>query len=172
MKLKTTILALSLIASTFMVSCDKDDETPNQSDIVGLWTYVSHTMDLNINGKDIVTYLIEDLQMEAAEAEIYKNLILGMLGEEQFQGTTIRFNANGTFESTEPDGSKETGTYELLDNGRKVVTTSSDGVRELDVKTLTNNQLVLAFSETDQIDFDEDGTDDVLVMDMTMTFSK
>ncbi len=172
MKLKIFIMAFSLVACTFFVGCNSDDETPNQAEIVGFWTYVSHTMDLNINGKDIVTFLIEDMQMQPAQAEIYKNVVLGMLGEDQFQGTTVRFNANGTFESTEPDGSKETGTYELLDNGRRLVTTSSEGVTEFDVKTLTNNQLVIAFSETEDIDFDDDGTADVLQMDLTMTFSK
>lgn len=173
MKLERLILVFMLAISAFMVSCNSDDDTPNQSAIVGLWTYDSYSMDVKVNGKDMITYLIEDMQMDPSLAEIYKNVLAGSFAsDEEFQGSTIRFNANGTFESTDPDGSKESGTYELKDNGKTLVTTSSDGVTEFEVKTLNNSQMVLAYSETSEEDLNDDGINDVLLVDLIMTFRK
>ncbi|CAN5338355.1 hypothetical protein BH23BAC1_BH23BAC1_07110 [soil metagenome] len=64
-------------------------------------------------------------QQEAQELEAF--FIASFLSGDDFQNTTLIFNADGTFVIRENGTEVDTGTYSLQDNDTKLVLTSTDG---------------------------------------------
>jgi len=172
-KLIKNYLLLLTITSVVLFSCsDDDDEGPGDisGSLIGEWSATSAELsEFTVNGQDFQAFLIS-IGVPSSEIDATEDLFeQEILSEFQFD---ITFNEGGTYLLEDMEGS-ETGTWELISNNTKVLLNkgTQDEV-ELDISELTDSKLVLTESGTDSVDIDDDGTDEVLSIAISLTFTK
>jgi hypothetical protein len=156
---------LLLLVSVFILtSCEKDEES-KEDQLIGKWNITSVETVITINGKDIIDYFMEDLGLSQSEAEEFAEwFTFDITG-------TIEIKSDGTYE-TVFDGETDSGTWELVDNTLTLDKGTNDEV-EVEIISITSSKLVFEMVESDNSeDFDEDGTNDTLVMKMKYNCSK
>jgi hypothetical protein len=156
---------LLLLVSVFILtSCEKDEES-KEDQLIGKWNITSVETVITINGKDIIDYFMEDLGLSQSEAEEFAEwFTFDITG-------TIEIKSDGTYE-TVFDGETDSGTWELVDNTLTLDKGTNDEV-EVEIISITSSKLVFEMVESDNSeDFDEDGTNDNLVMKMKYNCSK
>ncbi|WP_425392081.1 lipocalin family protein [Ekhidna sp.] len=175
--MKTTIksLFLSLLAATLLVftSCSDDDGVSGDTSaqIIGKWTSGSVVIDdISVNGEDLASYfqglgLPQEFidQFQASLAEGFEDGFL----------IDIEFKADGTYTSTDEDGT-DSGTWELTNNETKLLLDkNTEDEIEVDIVSLTDSRFVGTFSEVDNSeDLDDDGVNDELSISVTITLNK
>jgi hypothetical protein len=145
-------------------SCSKDDEI-NADDIIGEWTISSSSMNMTIDGVDVIQYLKAEFELTQDEAEeMYTTYFYY-----EITGT-CEFKNDGTYTSNIED-EIDNGTWEI--NGSKL-TMDKDAEDEMimDINTLTSSKLVVSSTETDSQDINQDNTDETMVSKMQITFTK
>ncbi len=164
--------SLLLIVSVMLVfiSCDESDDEPTNAELIaGVWEYDTSSVSIKINDVDIIEYLIDLLELTEEEAEEFAELYGA--GFDVFATGTWTLNADGTFE-VEIDDETSTGTWSLSADG-KTLSITEDGVTEtIEVKTLTENKLEFYMDESLEEDFDEDGTDDTIDIEVSLTLKR
>jgi len=156
----------------FLASCGKDDDGPAVSPIVGTWNFSDSEISILVDNKSISQFLIAngvDPVEAALKESFYKVLLENAL---DLPGTSFVFNADGTYSALENGVVQESGTYQLNSNNTKLTITSSEGPQELDVEELTNNRLILSFSEEEMEDFNQDGTLNTIAIDILLELIK
>jgi hypothetical protein len=152
-----------------LTGCNKDEEDEiTTSNIIGKWTISAVTFDIKIGEVSLIDYLIDQLGLTEEEADLYRSLIDSELDSE-FEGT-IEFKSNQTF-NIDIGGESDTGTWELSsDNKTLILDEGTEDETIAEVKILTSTQLHLVFTTNEYLDFDEDGTEDVMsvVVDMQL----
>lgn len=169
-KYNLVVLSCLLILSIFsFTSCSDGDEDPAISTIVGTWNYNAIDLNIRVNNKPFTTFLIENEGFTAAEAAgaeaFYKALVAESI---DFNSAVFLFNADGTYTVTATDY-QESGTYRLTNGNSKLILKSAQDEMEYDVEELTNNRLKLSFTETGQEDISNDGINENLELDVTLT---
>ncbi len=166
------IIPLSL---AFMISCSEDDDDGgdigSRSDLIGTWTVDGVTFEFTIDGVDIITWLVDNLGLSTEDADEFRGIFEAAF-EEGFISGTITFDDDGTYQST-IGGEADSGDWEL--NGSTLTIQSSapgDSPTNIEITTLTSSSAVLSFSETEEEDFDDDGTREELAITIEMTLSK
>ncbi|WP_373522916.1 lipocalin-like domain-containing protein [Aquiflexum sp.] len=155
----------------FLSSCGKDDDGPAGSPIVGTWTYNAANLTITVNNQPLTTFLVSTGEYTAAEAAAFEAFIKTTILNETDLSGSITFNADGTYRAV--DGSDvETGTYTLTNNDTRLSLTSDGDTQIVEVKELTNNRMVLKFSEEEPVDIDDDGVDENVKFDFEFNFVK
>jgi hypothetical protein len=170
---RAAFLLFAVLSTSLFYACSSsDDDGPSLATIVGFWSYDSHEIEARVNDKDFVTFLIEELGMNEVQAQFYQSLLIASyVSTEDLQSTTLEFNEDGTYEVS--DGTDtETGTYELKDNSSILLMHSEDSMLEFHVEELSQNRLSLAFSEEEQIDLTEDGTEEAVHLLISLKLKK
>ena len=159
----TNLLFLVLMIFAFS-SCSKDDEI-NADDIIGEWTISSSSMNMTIDGVDVIQFLKNEFELTQAEAEeMYNDYFFY-----EITGT-CEFKNDGTYNSN-IEGEIDNGTWEI--NGNKLTMDKDDPDEMImDINTLTSSKLVVTSTETDVQDIDQDDTDETMVSKMQITFTK
>lgn len=162
-------MALSLLVLLF--SCGEKDE-PQVSPIVGIWNYSSYRLDMSINGQPLVQFLqaIGASQQEAQEAA--KEIKDEFFSDEDFEGTELQFDADGTYEIRIDGINDESGTYQLLENNTILRLTSEDDETDFKVEQLTNNRLTIIFEEEESDDFFGIGLPVLVKLELELSFVK
>lgn len=164
---RNTLLILMGLVVLTITSCEKDsDGDTKANEIIGVWTISSSTFEGTINGVDIVQYFMDAFGVSQAVAESFTADFY-----EEITGTA-NFKADGTYTMT-TNGSTDNGSYKLSADGKKL-TLDEGTVDELiiDVATLTSSKMEFSFTETEVSDMDEDGTDDTLIMTISLVLTK
>ena len=177
------LLAVAISTLTFVACSEDDDEGPEGTagDLIGTWTGGSATLNsFTINGEDISDFFAELIQaliesgFSEAEAEAFAMEFEDALSSgftEPFEGS-ITFNEDGTYTSTDAEGS-DSGTWELTNNDQAILF-DKGSVDELEVAivSLTDTRFegLVEFSETE--DIDEDGTADTIAVSVTIVFTR
>jgi hypothetical protein len=171
-KLKFLFILFISASMAFLSSCGKDDDGPAGSAIVGTWTYNSVDLNITVNNQPFSTFLVSTGEFSGPEAAAYEAFFKALiLDEVDLAGSSATFNADGTCRFVD-GGNTETGTY-VLSNNNTVLSVTIDGDTQVfEVKELTNNRLVLSFSEEELVDIDEDGVDDSLKIAFEFTLIK
>jgi hypothetical protein len=168
-KLKLLKLNMLILASAIFLitSCKKDEDSGgNNNELVGKWTVTSSSFQITIDGLDFVDYLIEMLGLTEEQAQD----IASGFESEDLSGT-IEFKSDGTYEAVSDSGT-ETGTWELNGNTLTMDKGTIDETN-LTVSTLTSSKLVIEYNESDNsTDWDLDGTNDTMTMEMRVEASK
>lgn len=167
--INATAVLLMVSGMLFFVSCDADDEPDAGVPIVGTWSYESADIIIEINGQDILDYLVEVFEMSEEDATAMKESFEETMNE--FEGMSWKFESNKTFTATSPEGD-ETGTWSLNEDHSKLTLVSDDETTVIDVKSLTSSKMELFFAEEFTQDMDEDGEDEVFHLDMTLVLKK
>jgi major membrane immunogen (membrane-anchored lipoprotein) len=174
-KIKNIAMIAMLFTATLLTSCGSsdDDAKPANAELIGTWTYKDAKIDVKINNKTIKDYFVEALGISAIQATVIEALLLEELEDGELKGSTVTFNADGSYSSKSGDGTVTTGTYTINDAKTKVTVIESGETTTFDVKELSSNQLTIGYTEEDNSeDFDDDGTNDTLVASLEVTFSK
>lgn len=166
---QVSLAVLLLLTSTFM-SCNNDDDDPKASnDLIGTWTVESSSIEMIIGDKSITEFLMEMLSISQAEAELFADLYLEDYGD--FDGT-ITFKDDNTYVADFGDG-VDTGTWKLSADG-KTLTLDQGTADETDVQviTLSSVKLEIEISESSMEDIDDDGIDDEVSVNISLTLKK
>lgn len=124
-------------------SCKNDDDTVNQSDIVGVWSVNSLFVDISIDGKSIDEFFETEFEQNFFE-EFFTAAF-----QEQFRDVTIEFKADNTFVSTQ-DGQETSGKWALNTEGDKMILNQgSADEQEYDIVVATQSQLSLKLGHSE-----------------------
>ena len=180
MKTFTIKTALFLLVTfSLFTSCTKDDDPGGEvvSDIIGTWTIDGSTVDITVDGVDLIAALMEALEITQTEAELFASFFTAGYGGDV--SGTITFKSDNTYTATFPPDDQETGKWKVSSDGKTLTmnTKKDDGTYYdddvLTIKTLTSTTMVLLVpSETEMEDIDDDGTDETLEISMEITLSK
>ncbi len=165
MKKLMTVRNILLIAVLFFVlsNCTKDKENY----LIGTWTIAEYSVDVTVNGTDIIEYLMQEMGMSQNQAELYASFYTASV-----MSGTIEFHDDGSFEAN-TNGDIYNGTWELSsDNSQLIFDAGTDDEQIMDVESLKRKEMILSFSETDSYDINGDDTDDNLVVDARLTLEK
>lgn len=167
-------LALLLIVSgtLFLTSCGgtNEDEGPVLTPlIVGEWQYQSADVDITINDKDIFDYLVAEWGLSEEQAVQFAASFEESMND--FDGMSWKFNADGTYELTDPEET-ESGTWSLSADKSKLTLTSNGESDIINVSTLTSSKLVLSYTETFEEDMNEDGTNEAFGISIILEMKK
>lgn len=163
------IIAFGLLMVLF--SCGEKDE-PQVSPIVGIWNYSAFSFDMSINGQPLEQFL-QAVGASAQEAQEAANEIRNdIFSSEDFEGTELQFNADGTYEIRQDGNFDESGTYELLNGETLLRLTSEDEVTDFEVKQLTANSLTILLEEEESDDFFGIGLPVLVKLELELSFVK
>ena len=171
MKMKLLFLRsflLVLITGLILSSCKKD-ETKTE-DIVGTWTTSTSTFSAMVGSQTLTQYFISEMGLSESDAASYTLLFESFI-EAAFTGT-ITVKSNGTYTS-DLGGTADSGTWSLnADQTELTITSGTDGPTTYDVIELTSSKLHLQVSETAPYDLNSDGIDEILTIDVDISFTK
>lgn len=171
-KLLLLLVAVSLITFT---SCSDDDEPGGGTDVSGtlIGSWNSGSVEINeitINGESLSSFYAGlGLPQEFID-QIEDALAAG--ASESF-AIDLQFNADGTYSATDEEGT-ETGNWELTNNDTKILFDKGTADEfELDIVELTATRFEGEISEVDNSeDIDEDGTNDEIVINVSLILNK
>ncbi|WP_157971960.1 lipocalin-like domain-containing protein [Pleomorphovibrio marinus] len=169
----SSLLILLPLLSMGIWSCGSDDDEPQVThEIVGTWVYESHAVNASVNGQNALQFLMEGLGLTESQALVVMNMALSeFLDLSEFQGTTIQFRADGTYQITSPSG-VESGTYELRNNDTLLVLNDGEEVTELEVSELSTNHMTVVFEEEDEQDITDDGEEEDIIIQFSLRMQK
>jgi len=180
-----SLMFLGVFGLLVLSSCSDDDgDDAAASLVIGTWNYQSATLDITIDGVDVLdffTAVFEAAGLDATEAAASAESSAGDLetGANIFAGSVFTFNADGTYNISFGDGTSSTGMWtEASDSS--TVTLSPDADADdpnpsdvvLNVDSLSETSATFSFSQTEDGDLTGDGTDNELVINFTMTVTK
>lgn len=158
MKTKNLLMIGLIALMSITISCKEDEAEANigsEADLIGTWAFESASVEALINGQDFIQYFIDNLGLTEAEAEQLRSFFDF---EAEIDDTMmITFKADGTYDA----GAEDTGTFKF-DATAKTILLDGGTVDEftMDVLTLTSSAVSLSYSYTEQMDFDDDGTNE------------
>jgi hypothetical protein len=163
-------LLLMSITITLFTSCGSDDgdEIAESNNLIGAWGISGVEIEITINDTDFVQWMIDNLALSDDDATVIQALFQEGF-EEDFTGT-MTFNEDGSY-SSDFDGEVETGTWTLNGSTLTLMQAGEDNVTAT-VVSLTGSALVIEISQTEQEDFDDDGTKETLRITIRMSLSK
>jgi len=170
----TVCLICAMMVACFFISCNNDDENTPSDLLIGTWTFSSSTMDLSINGKTLVQYLIDESGLSQSEAETLADLLFGMIEDEYTPGSdvSIQIKSDGTYIMTGTDMNDD-GTWELSSDG-KTLTLDKGTEYEMvfDVESLTKSTLTILSQQSLEDDFNADSVNETMHIELEMTLNK
>lgn len=173
-KLVLNIKTLFLIGLAIfaLASCDKDEEVVQEADLVASWAIESSSVDVMFGELTIEQYVSDVLGFSGMAATIAAEEMENGFDEE-ITGTIV-MNEDHTYVSNIGDDVEETGTWALSTDGKELTLTPEigDDVVVLEVVSADSNSLVLNLREEVQDDLSGDGTDEIIVINMTINLAK
>lgn len=156
-------ILLIAVLSFVLSNCTKDKENY----LIGTWTIAEYSVDVTVNGTDIIEYLMQEMGLSQDQAELYASFYTAAA-----MSGTIEFHDDGTFVAN-TNGDIYNGVWELSsDNTRLTFDAGTDNEQVMDVESLKRKEMILSFTETDSFDMDGDDINDNLVVDAQLTLEK
>lgn len=165
------LLCILVFGILCLQSCSDDDEI-NQANIIGVWRVNNVDIDLTVNDIDVFEYLTEVAGYSTQEATLLESLYSSLI-EASLSDLTVEFKADNTYEAKLPNENPDTGTWVVNSNG--TVLTLDEGTNEESVFTinsLTSNALNLSVEQNEAEDLNEDGTNETLVANVSLSLTK
>ena len=158
------LLAMSMTL-VFTTSCEKSD-VDDINPIVGVWTLDTNTYSLTIDGVSYVDILIAEYGYTQEDAEAYAAIPV----PDQVE-MTFEFKEGGAFVFN-MDGDEGTGTWTLIGDVLSITYYNYNIPSVFDVTALNASTLVMESSSSDNLDFDGDGTEEVIVYNYRQAFTR
>ena len=168
--IKRLFWIFTTVAIISVYGCSSDDETFTQEDLIGIWTITGANAEFLVGEVSLVDYLIAELDLSETEASNFDaEMSAGMA--DGFDGT-VEFKADNTYVAEFGDDPAETGTWELLDGGKKLklLETGEDTPNEFDIISLSATTMVIEFEEHSSEELE--GSELELTIRIEMTLQK
>jgi hypothetical protein len=172
MKKYRLFFALLMLLTVGLQSCSNDDGTVNQSDIVGVWSFNSLFVDIEIDGKKLSEYF--DFEGDQEFFEEFFTEFFAAAYQEQFADVAIEFKADNTFVSTSDDN-ETSGSWNLNAEGNQLILNKGKVDEQVyNIVVATENQLSLRLeiSETFPLSFDEPEVTSEIVVSIEINLIK
>lgn len=170
MKMKQLVLRsffLVLVTGLIISSCKKDETSGG---ITGTWTAGTTTLNAMVGDKTLTQYFIDDMGLTQQEAQSYTALFEQIM-KQSFTGT-IQIKSDNTY-TANLGGESDSGTWSLnADQTELTINSSTGGPMTFDVIELTSSKLHIQGTEVTNEDLNSDGIDEVLTVQIDITFTK
>jgi len=154
-------------------ACNKDDEPLSETylNLIGKWSASQLSFNVQINNIPLIQYYKDELGLTDSEAQVLVELF-GQTLASGFVGT-IEFKNDNTY-IADFGGDNENGTWELVNSDQQINLTEagSTETQEIEIKSVTETTLVIAFDEMDTEDLDGDGTVEELSISLELTLER
>jgi hypothetical protein len=169
------LLSILLISTLFLFShCSEDDDEKNENaDLIGTWTMTSIDIDLMIDGKSLMQFLIEDAGLSEAEAALLETFFKSTL-EDEISSGQIELKADNTYIADFGDD-PDTGKWSYNASTMILTIDSNDpdeDIQEIKVKSVSSTTLVIEQSEVVEEDLDDDQINEEIDTMIEMIFTK
>ncbi len=159
------IIWIFIIGSVLISGCNKDDEGLDQTSLklIGVWETVGGVQ-LNVS---ITNLTNEELSEYEEDVNAYLNAFV-----QKFFGT-FEFKANLTYTST-LGSNTETGTWAVINEETTILLTETGTTEttQIEIVSLNATTLVIGLEELDTSDFNNDGTEEEITLQVEVTFDK
>lgn len=164
--LRNIVIAASLLL--FFTQCNDDaEEIGGAADLVGVWDLQSTEVELKVAGVPLLQVL-QTLGYTQQEAETLIEEIKDDLSD---QDLSLEFTEDNMYEVNSSGINVEEGTWSL--NGSTLsIDPVGDDPTNFEVLTLNATTLVVSFSETDDLEYDDEGNTVEVTGDIEYTFAK
>ncbi len=127
-------------------------------------------MELSIDNKSLIQYLIDELGLSQSEAEAWQDLIDASLL--QYYAGTIEFKENKTYEAN-MGGDISDGTWSRSSDGKTLIMDESMSYEQLiNIVSLTSSSMHVNMTQSESDDFNEDGIDEEMIIEVDMLLNK
>lgn len=160
---------LFILITGFLAACEKDKDEDREDILVGTWNSSTATFDATVNNKPLLQYYIDEgfTSTDAQSAVNFFNLLM----QQTFSGS-ITFNADKTY-TTNLGGQNDTGVWSLSSDGNQItIDSNTEPPFNLEVESLSNNELVVSWQESGQEDLNEDTVPENINVNVNMRFTK
>jgi hypothetical protein len=162
------IFSLVFFMGLILAGCKKSETATDK--IVGTWTSQSGTYTAMVGDKTLLQYYTDVLGMPAEDAQTQINLFAAIL--QQFITGTITVKSDNTYTDT-LGGTPDSGTWSLSADEKKLtIDSSTEDPVTMDVLELSSSKMILESTETIPDDLNNDGTDETVIVTLTITFNK
>lgn len=164
-----------MVAVLFLLSMNSCDMIGgnDESDLYGTWSIDGISVDVTVDGTDIVEVMVNNFDYDPAVAEAMLDTLVWEL-EDDISGT-LTFNEDMTYTINVSDDSPETGTWTLSEDGSTLTLVDSDMDSDvLMISKLTASSLIIKLQDEDE-DVDLDGDDQeesTMIISVEVTLSK
>lgn len=166
------ILFFLSIGILFSTSCSKEDANEEATnDLLGTWTMGQSTVDLTVDGVDLVEHMATTLGIPEQQAEAMVAFFTASM-QQGAQGT-ITFKDDNTYQFVNSQET-ENGTYSIGNDGQTLTLNYENEVDNLTIVSLSSSNMQLALpQESEEIDLDGDDENETTVdINMTLNLSK
>lgn len=165
------VLCLLFSILILFQSCNKDEEV-SEPTLIGVWNVNEVKTDLTVNGTLLSVFLRFEADYNVIEArsleDQYKSSIASV-----FEGKTIEFKADNTFQGKIPNKNKTSGTW-VVNSDNTIITfdAGTENETEIVINNLESNSFMFSGIEERMIDFTKNGTDEKLMAELQISLSK
>lgn len=168
---KVKFLVFLLAGAFIFQSCDNDDESYNQADLIGIWSVSNVDLEILVNDMDMVDYYISQGSTKD-EAEFLQSLY-ELLASSAFTGSTIEFKSDNTYEVKQSGSELANGTWALNSNATQILIDAGTADEDTyEIASLSNNSLIIKTTESEMDDLNEDGTDEEVTTNIDLSLTK
>ncbi len=171
MKMKQIILKsffLVFIAGMSLSSCKKD--STGSTDITGTWTAGTITLNITVGDMTLTQYLVDVAGYTQELANSYAAIVEQSVKQEV--SGTIEIKSDNTYTATFGGGS-DSGTWSLnADKTMLTITPTGSDPITFDVIEISSSKLHVQGIETMPLDLNQDGTDEILNVNVDITFTR
>jgi hypothetical protein len=167
-------LFVVVLAAMVLTSCSEDEKVVQTADLIGAWEIESTSVDVSVGEQTMKQYMTEVLELTVLEAEAMNVLILENLEEEELVGA-IELKDDNTYSSSIGVDAVETGKWALSTDGKELTLTPDIADNEetvLDVVSANNSSLVVSYPKEMEVDLDDDGTDEIIIVNTIINLAK
>jgi hypothetical protein len=127
-------------------------------------------LELSIDNKSLIQYLIDELGLPQSEAEARQDLNDASLG--QYYAGTIELKENKTYEAY-MGGDISDGTWSMSSDGKTLLMNESTSDEQLvNIVSLTSSSMHVNMTQSESDDFNEDGIDEEMIIEVDMLLNK
>lgn len=155
----TLILVFSL-SSSLVSSCKKISENVYAANaLVGVWRLGGTTVEITVEGVDIIEYLMTTYGYTEDEAQEIKDDIIDDVFDNYIN--SITFYGDKTFQATMIDRAEESGTWSVNADGKTLDLYFEEEEVSLTILEQTSSSLKLQFpAKFEDVDIDDDGVNE------------
>lgn len=152
------LLLLTISLAVFCISsCAKLTENPDIANaLVGQWRFSNTSVNLTVDGEDLIQYLTSVFEYNQVEAETVSDSIVAIV-KQNFSGT-ILFKGDQSYQLKIDNQGEEDGNWLVNADGQILVLTKMSEKDSISIQTITAQKLMLKLPvEYENADFNQDG---------------
>lgn len=161
-------LPVILLALTLITSCEKDKDDP-AANLIGTWQVEFVNVDAKVGGKAMTQYFI-DQGVSTSEAQWYTSTFYATI--QQGLTGTLTLKSDKTYAS-DLGGESDMGTWSISSDNKQLTINSGIGFASVfNIDRITVDELKVNWTETGQVDLNDDGVPETITLTVKVIFTK